>query len=211
MRGELRCEWERAGAPFVPRKHDYLALRMKNGAVLAFEDKRLFGRVRFHVGPELPEWWLALAPAVTSAEFTREVMAQFLARRRRTSLKAALLMQERFPGVGNWMADEILWRSRLHPSALCGELSAEEIARLFRTIRWVSRTAVEIVSDDWTYPPSWLFLHRWEPGGHCPRCHAALERGTYGGRTTAWCRQCQPLPDRKQDAEGRRSRPRVRK
>ena len=135
MRGELRCEHEAVGAPFTPRKHDYLALRMSNGAVLVLEDKRLFGRVRFHAGPELPEWWTVIAPAVTSAEFTREVMAQFLARRRRTVIKAALLMQERFPGVGNWMADEILWRARIHPATPCGTLQDEEIARVFRAVR----------------------------------------------------------------------------
>ncbi len=41
--------------------------------------------------------------------------SKFLQRRRRTPLKAVLLMQEHFPGIGNWMADEILWRARLHP------------------------------------------------------------------------------------------------
>ncbi len=101
-------------------------------------------------------------------------------------------MQERFPGVGNWMADEILWRARLHPGTLCGELAGEEVAQLFRAVRWVSRTAVEIVSDDWSYPPSWLFRHRWEAGGACPRCRTALGRATIGGRTTAWCPRCQP-------------------
>ncbi len=45
MRGELRSERETAAATFTARKHDYLVLRMRGGAVLAFEDLRLFGMV----------------------------------------------------------------------------------------------------------------------------------------------------------------------
>jgi hypothetical protein len=37
------------------------------------------------------------------------------------------LVQERFPGVGNWMADEILWRACIHPSKRCGQLSDDEV------------------------------------------------------------------------------------
>lgn len=192
MRGELRCERPATTADHAPRKHDYLALRMSNGSVLVFEDKRLFGRVQFHHGASAPAWWTGLAPSLLSREFTRALLASFLERRRRTPIKAALLMQERFPGVGNWMADEILWRAHIHPETPCGALTAAETAAIFRTVRWVSRTAMRIISDDWSYPASWLFLHRWEPGGRCPRCRLALHRGTVGGRTTCWCPQCQP-------------------
>ncbi len=77
-------------------------------------------------------------------------------------------MQEHFPGVGNWMADEILWRARLHPSTPAGSLDRNADPRPLGTVRWVSRTAIRIISDDWTYPPTWLFAHRWEAGGTVP-------------------------------------------
>lgn len=190
MNGELRRE--EAPAEYVPRKHDHLILHQDERA-LVFEDRRFFGRVRLHQGGEPPAWWTAIAPSLLSREFTADALGTFLARRKRTPLKALLLMQERFPGVGNWMADEILWRARLHPTTRAGELQAPaETARLFRTVRWVARTAVEVIDDDWRYPAHWLFTHRWEPGGHCPRCRAALERATVGGRTTCWCPRCQP-------------------
>jgi formamidopyrimidine-DNA glycosylase len=192
MRGELRHERMARGGTFLPRKHDYLCLRMSGGSVLAFEDKRVFGRIRFHRDQAPPVWWTSLPPSVHTDEFTLRLMADFLARRSRAPLKAVLLMQECFHGVGNWMADEILWRARLHPAIPSGALAPEEIATLHRTVRWVSRTAMRIISDDWSYPPSWLFLHRWEPGGSCPRCGADLDRGALGGRTTAWCPACQP-------------------
>ena len=191
MSGELRRE---DGPEETPRKHDHLILRQSNHA-LVFEDKRHFGRVRLHQGAKPPAWWDALAPSVLSKEFTYESTAKFLQRRRRTPIKAVLLMQEHFPGIGNWMADEILWRAGVHPSTPAGALDDAQTRLLWEQVRWVSRTAVRIISDDWTYPPDWLFTHRWEAGGQCPRCHTDLDRATVGGRTTCWCPKCQPSND----------------
>ena len=188
MSGELRREEH---PDFTPRKHDHLILKHADGA-LVFEDKRHFGRVRLHQGDQPPAWWTTLAPSVLSKEFTQQRLAHFLQRRRRTPVKAVLLMQEHFPGVGNWMADEILWRAGLHPGAAAGTLDAAQARRLWEQVRWVSRTAIRIISDDWTYPKTWLFAHRWEAGGQCPRCRTDLERATIGGRTTCWCPECQP-------------------
>ena len=188
MSGELRHE---AGPEETPRKHDHLVLRLP-GRSLVFEDKRHFGRVRLHQGTTAPEWWTKLPAAVLSEEFTFEKTARFLARRQRTPIKGVLLMQEHFLGVGNWMADEILWRARVHPGTLAGALGEEAERRLWEQTRWVSGTAIRIISDDWTYPPDWLFAHRWEAGGECPRCHTKLDRATIGGRTTCWCPTCQP-------------------
>ncbi len=190
MSGELRREEQ---PDYLPRKHDHLILRQEARA-LVFEDKRHFGRVRLHQGAEPPAWWSSLAPSVLSKEFTLKNLTRFLERRRRTPLKAVLLMQEHFPGVGNWMADEILWRARVSPSVPAGALEPDQVQRLWETVRWVSRTAVRIISDDWTYPKSWLFAHRWEAGGACPRCRTDLARATVGGRTTCWCPECQPAP-----------------
>ena len=90
------------------------------------------------------------------------------------------------------MADEILWRASLHPATPAGSLDDAQVRALWEKVRWVSRTAIRIINDDWTYPATWLFTHRWEPGGQCPRCRAALDRATVGGRTTCWCPLCQP-------------------
>lgn len=188
MSGELRRE---QGPETSPHKHDHLLLRLRDRALI-FEDKRHFGRVRFHHGANAPDWWTALPAGVLSEEFTNEATARFLLRRKRTPIKGVLLMQEHFLGVGNWMADEILWRSGIHPSTAAGDLDDGRVRQLWEQTVWVSKTAIRIINDDWTYPPDWLFAHRWEAGGHCPRCNTSLERATIGGRTTCWCPRCQP-------------------
>ena len=187
MTGALRVE----GRDFQPGKHDHLVLFQEERA-LVFSDPRLFGRLLFHPGPGQPTWWMERPPDLLSADFTPASLRQFLLRRSKSPLKAVLLKQERFPGVGNWMADEILWRCGLHPSLLAGGLKSGQIEMLHEQIRWVCRGALRIVAEDFSDPPkSWLFQHRWKGGGICPRDGATLQRREIGGRTTCWCAQCQ--------------------
>ena len=187
MTGTLRSE----KPDFTPAKHDHLVLAQARQA-LVFCDPRQFGRVMFHRGDGAPEWWSKLPPPVTSPAFTVASMAKFLQRHGRLPIKAALLLQDGFPGIGNWMADEILWRAQLHPRWPAGRIDGDALAMLWRKIRWVSRRALAIIGKDWSDPPhGWLLNERWTNEGVCPIHKTKLRRATIGGRTTAWCPQCQ--------------------
>lgn len=187
MTGKLRVE----PADFAPGRHDHLVLWQKARA-LVFSDPRMFGRVHFSEGREAPAWWTKLPPAVTSPEFTEERVREFLQRRARLAVKAALLVQTMFPGVGNWMADEILWRARLDPRLLGGRLQPRQAAALWRETREVCATALATVGVDFSDPPEdWFYHQRWKATGTCPRDGLALKTATIGGRTTRWCLRCQ--------------------
>ncbi|MDA8365418.1 MAG: formamidopyrimidine-DNA glycosylase [Actinomycetota bacterium] len=97
-------------------------------------------------------------------------------------LKARLLDQARLAGVGNLVADEVLWRAGLAPDRPAGSLDRTEVARLQRAlvagIADLCRRGGSDAGD--------LFDHR-RPGGRCPRDGTALVRATIGGRTTWWC------------------------
>jgi formamidopyrimidine-DNA glycosylase len=189
MSGKLHAE----AADFTPRKHDHLALFQKK-QTLVFSDPRMFGRIRFHIGKEMPAWWASLPPAVTSREFTAARLHEILKRRRRTSLKALLLIQESFPGLGNWMADEILWQTRLHPRVAAGALDDVAARELWRVMRSVCRVALKTIGVDWSDPPAdWLIHQRWKKTGRCPTHATRLKHATVGGRNTAWCPRCQKL------------------
>ena len=195
MTGQLSAE----SKDYRPNKHDHLVLFTRKHALI-FRDPRLFGRVRFAPSPEPPPWWSSLPPALFSKEFSVPRLRSICQRRSRSPLKPLLLMQPFFPGVGNWMADEILWQTRLHPRSPAGSLSEKEISALHQTIRHISRLALQTIGRSWSDPPrTWLFLHRWKDGNFCPRCRKALTREPVGGRTTCWCRSCQKpaLPRRR--------------
>lgn len=178
-------------ATYTPGKHDHLVLFQTKQALI-FTDARQFGRVLVHCGKEAPEWWAGIAPAVTASAFTLPLLAAFLDRHARLSVKPTLLLQDGFPGVGNWMADEILWRAAIAPKRACSTLSANERKALWREVRFVARHALRTISAEFDDPPrGWLFHERWKGGGICPKHRAPLKRETIGGRTTAWCSQCQ--------------------
>ena len=198
MSGELFVEQP----DYAPGKHDHLVfLTAKPGLsgveshALVFKDPRMFGVVEFHLGAEPPRWWTKIAPSILSPEFTEEAVAGFLNRRARAPIKAVLLMQERFPGVGNWMADEILWRAAIHPARKAGSVRPTEVRALWRECRRVCRQALATIAGrgdclppdlNAHIPRSWLFWHRWEDGGRCPKTKKPLARATIGGRTTCW-------------------------
>jgi len=187
MSGQLSVET----AGILPGRHDHLVL-FEEERSLVYSDPRMFGRVRFTLGKGVPEWWTNLPPAVISPGFSQAVLREHLHRGRRSPVKAVLLDQTVFPGVGNWMADEILWQVKLHPAARAGDLSASQQHDLWRVSRAVCRTALKTISVDHGEPPkNWLFHHRWQKRGHCPRDGTLLDHATIAGRTTAWCPACQ--------------------
>jgi formamidopyrimidine-DNA glycosylase len=157
---------------------DRFALEFADGGRLALRDKRRLGRALLepdfsHVGPD-------------AAEVARDAFRGRVGRGT-APLKARLLDQGVIAGVGNLLADETLWRAGLHPRRAAGELSEEELDRLRRELRAATRAAIAkggVHTGD-------LIGHRVR-GGSCPRCGAALERATVGGRTTFWCPVCQP-------------------
>jgi formamidopyrimidine-DNA glycosylase len=189
MTGELRVE----PADFTPNKHDHLVLQQAKRS-LVFSDARQFGRVRFYAGKGAADWWAGLPVSVLSDAFTLDHMKVFLQRHAKAPIKAVLLSQDGFPGIGNWMADEILWQSKIHPSRRPNSLSNGEVKRLHAAVVFVCREAMRIVGKDWgDLPKNWLFRYRWRRGGACPRDKAGLQHATIGGRTTCWCPQCQKL------------------
>jgi formamidopyrimidine-DNA glycosylase len=164
--------------PPAPRNWDRFAIEFEDGGRLALRDKRRLGRAVLepdfsHVGPD-------------AAEVARDV---FRARvgRGTAPLKARLLDQTVIAGVGNLLADETLWRARLSPHRLAGELDTDELDRLRRELRAATRAAIRHggVHTGEVIP------HR-RRDGHCPRCGTPMARDTVGGRTTYWCPACQP-------------------
>jgi formamidopyrimidine-DNA glycosylase len=193
MTGEMRVE----SVDYLARKHDALILRL-TGCSLVFHDPRQFGRVRAWQGTPgaRPPWRENLPPEILSSAFTIDRVRGALARHGRAPVKAVLLNQEYFPGVGNWMADEILWRAAIHPATLAGRLATAASAKKLRaTIRRVARDALRVIAGangklppdlNAHIPDSWLFNHRWEDGGLCPKTKQPLRREEIGGRTTCW-------------------------
>ena len=97
-------------------------------------------------------------------------------------LKARLMDQGRIGGIGNLLADEILWRAGLDPARPAGSLEPAEQAKLLRTMRAV---LAELLAAGGSHLGR-LQAAR-QRGGLCPRDGTPLERRTVAGRTTYSC------------------------
>ncbi len=193
MSGELHSH----RTTYEVSKHDHLVL-ITDSVSLVFTDPRMFGKIRLDETKDssiLPEWWSSLPPEILSDHFTKVLVSEFVSRFPKTPIKTLLLDQRAFPGIGNWMADEICWRMKTAPQTPSGSLRPDQVAQLWRTLRRVSRQALHVIGRNWGAPPkTWLFPHRWQDGGSCPRkscLKEKLRRADLRGRTTCWCPTCQ--------------------
>jgi formamidopyrimidine-DNA glycosylase len=163
-----------------PPRFARLRLWLDDGGELCMTDARRLGRIRLRDDPrnEAPLSDLGFDPLLGMAS-ARRFAAEV--RRRRCPIKALLLDQGFAAGVGNWIADEVLFQSGLDPRRLAGALTDAEIERLRRAIARVVRAAVRVDAQSGAYPAGWLFHRRW--AAHLPR---GLERTTVAGRTTVF-------------------------
>lgn len=187
MTGKMRVEL----ADFRPGKYDHLVLYQERRS-LVFSDTRQLGRVRIHMGPELPDWWKNDPPQIESSEFDRAFFGEFLKRHGKAPIKAVLLIQNGFAGIGNWMADEILWRAGVLPAKRTFRLTKKELEAIFRATKSVVETALATTGNDFSDPPkNWLIHQKWKRKGVCPKHRVPLRHATIGGRSTVWCAKCQ--------------------
>jgi formamidopyrimidine-DNA glycosylase len=113
-------------------------------------------------------------------------LARLLARRS-APIKAVLLDQSLFAGVGNWIADEVLFQAGISPHRLARDLSKAEVGRLRRVLHAIVAFAVKHDADSSKFPKSWLFHQRWEYRGDQQTSRGeSIVRETIGGRTAAW-------------------------
>ncbi|KAF6808690.1 formamidopyrimidine-DNA glycosylase [Colletotrichum sojae] len=132
----------------------------------AFTDPRRFGRVRLvdcpaeSIRSHSPLKENGPDPVVDADVFTEEYLAERMLAKR-TLVKAFLLDQANVSGIGNWVADEVLFQARLHPGQQVNDLTPAQVTRLWECVRDVCGTAVEVLGDSDRFPEDWLFNHRW--------------------------------------------------
>ncbi len=171
--------------------HTPLHMRMDNGATLYYRNLRRLGRVRLRQDPlrEDPVARLGFDPA---HHLPPAAELHALIRRRDTPIKALLLDQSFAAGIGNWIADEVLYQSRIAPHRRAHSLSPGEVKRLRRCLRRIVDKAIEAGADARRFPHTWLFHHRW---GKKPNRRTSgggsVRYDTVGGRTTAWVPEVQ--------------------
>ena len=188
----------RNGAP--ANSHVRAVVRLDDGSDVAYRDVRRFGTWLVLREDELDSY---LGVRLGLEPLERGFSASKLAERlggRRAPIKAALLDQRNLAGVGNIYADEALWRARIDPRRIAGELDVPEIRALHRGIRrsleaGIARQGATL--RDYRTPDGAAggMQHEFKVYGRggepCPRCGAPIEKTRVGGRGTWFCPGCQ--------------------
>jgi formamidopyrimidine-DNA glycosylase len=173
----------RTGDP--PPRYCKLEVEVADDTLAAIADPRRLGRIRLAADPERepPISLLGFDP-LTSLPPSTELYRRLSARR--GPLKAVLLDQAFSAGVGNWVADEVLYQARLSPLRPANQVSQDEARRLRAALKSIAARSVALEADADRFPRSWLFHYRWDNRiGYTPRGER-LVRQKIGGRTTTW-------------------------
>ncbi|MFJ4987496.1 bifunctional DNA-formamidopyrimidine glycosylase/DNA-(apurinic or apyrimidinic site) lyase [Streptomyces sp. NPDC088732] len=178
------------------------------GTELRFVDQRTFGGLSLHEAvPGDPEGLPGplshiardpLDPAFDDAAFHTAL------RRRRTTIKRALLDQSLISGVGNIYADESLWRTKLHYERPTATLTRPLTDELLTHIREVMSDALAAggTSFDSLYVnvngESGYFDRSLDAYGRedepCRRCGTPIRRRPWMNRSSYFCPRCQRPP-----------------
>lgn len=188
----------------LPDKSTRVTFTFADGSRLFFNDFRKFGWIRLLPAIGIPEidFFKKVGPEPLADDFTAKEFAERLARRKNTSIKAALLDQTVIAGVGNIYADESLWGAKLHPATRVADVPPARLKKLYEELRFVMNLAIEKGgSTDRNYvnaegkKGTYLDFARVfrREGLACPRCGAAIEKSRVAGRGTHACPKCQKL------------------
>lgn len=187
----------------LPAKHQLLvgfedqsclvaSVRMYGGLMCFPEDAPAFTFTPYYEGAKRK-------PQVMTDAFTKEYFDSLIEDPtvRNRSAKAFLATEQRIPGLGNGILQDILFNANIHPKTKIEKLSREERDNLYAA---VVSTVNEIYtaggrnseSDLWgrsgRYAP---FLSKDTAGADCPRCGGIIMKENYLGGSIYYCAGCQ--------------------
>jgi len=135
------------------------------------------------------------------AEYNDRLASQVIrgAETGKLSAKAFLATEQRIPGLGNGVLQDILWTARIHPKRKMAELSDQAIDDMYIAVKSV---LADMVAKGGRDTERDLF---WQPGGYrtvlsrntvdtpCPACGTTIRKEAYSGGAIYVCETCQPL------------------
>lgn len=193
-------QWRIQDAAEPCKSHVHLQIALDDGRELRWRDVRRFGWIHLLPIDEIPRLESLAGTGPDALTLKRDEFIDRLGGCRR-QLKALLLAQDRLSGIGNIYADEILWRARLHPRQVSGEVSKRMLGRLYDATIETLTAAIEargssidgeyvaVEGDRGQFQLSHAAYGR--EGQPCPRCGQPIRRIIVASRSSYYCAACQ--------------------
>lgn len=183
------------------RPKDYqLLIEFSDNTALVFS-VAMYGGIVLHDGSYDNEYYLKSRQSISpfSPEFKEQYIKVLAESKPNLSAKAFIATEQRFPGVGNGTAQDILFSAGLHPKRKLGKMSEQDKDRLLSSMISVLHDMTENGGRDTEKD---LYGN---PGGYatkmsknaisvgCPVCGGAITKEAYLGGSVYYCPHCQPL------------------
>lgn len=183
-------------------KHTHLLFSFQNYPwQLRFIDQRQFGRWHLEAKGQKGELKSLKKLGPEPLQINKEEFLEMMMGKRRM-IKALLLDQTFLAGIGNIYADEVLFRSGIHPRQRTEILDRKKIAKLFFNLQNLLQeairrggTSVRTYVDAQGSPGGFqkFLLVYGREGEKCRKCGTFIIREKIAGRSTYYCPRCQPL------------------
>ncbi len=188
-----------AGAKEPDKYHLYLLF--DNGSFLTHLTQ-MWGAMELYKQGEEQERQYVKGMRITPVEpeFTPDYfksLIETLARGEKRSVKSLLTQDQLIPGLGNSIAQDILYRARLHPRHPIDDLNLDQKEKLYDAIQFTLRAAIgeggrydEI--DLHNQPGQYIrLMDKYAVGNPCRLCGTTIEKIQYLGGACYICPTCQ--------------------
>ncbi len=186
----------------LPKKHQ-LMLEFDDGAAITCTVQMWGGMLCLAEGElgSLPDYPIAKRkPSPLSQQFDRAYFdSLFDENTGSLSAKAFLATEQRIPGLGNGVLQDILWTVRIHPRRKMATLAADETGGMLAAVKSVladmtAQGGRDTERDLFDQPGGYrTILSKNTVGTPCPACGALIVKEPYLGGSIYFCPGCQKL------------------
>jgi formamidopyrimidine-DNA glycosylase len=184
----------------LPKKHQLL-LEFSDQTALSATIQMWGGLFCFPAAEKggMADYWLGKErPSPLSAAFDRAYFnTLFNENTPKLSAKAFLATEQRVPGLGNGVLQDILWTAKIHPKRKMGDLRDAAIEEMFQATKTVlddmtAKGGRDTEKDLFDQPGGYVtILSRNTVDKPCPACGAIIKKEAYMGGAIYFCPTCQ--------------------
>jgi formamidopyrimidine-DNA glycosylase len=177
-----------------PPRHARMVFYFSNGFRLGFICPRKFERIGLTDNPTAFLQQKGIAEDVLLIE--KPVFFKNI-HRKKSAIKTVLLDQSVVAGIGNWLADDVLYQAKIHPETPANVLTETQTDALHAAMQYIVQTTIDAEAN-YNFLPDDFILHSrgWgkpELSGKCPCGKEAIQMMRVGGRATYFCSEKQRL------------------
>ncbi|MBH1940280.1 endonuclease VIII [Mobilitalea sibirica] len=182
---------------------------VKHQLLIEFEDLssisasvQMYGGILCYPKGEIDNSYYLVAkekPSLLSDEFNRAYFTSILSMpgMEKLSAKAFLATEQRIPGIGNGVLQDILYYAKIHPKTKIKAFSEEDKDRLFSSIKTTLKDMIKAGGRD-TEKDLFQQIGGYQTkmskntlGKECPVCKTIIQKEAYLGGSIYYCGGCQ--------------------